>query len=399
MRVLMFSWEYPPHINGGMGNHVTALIPALAALGVDVHLVTPRLNGGAPLEAMQDGVTVHRVEPASWQSGDIVTDAHEVNSRMTAYAESLVGEHGPFDLIHAHDWLVALSAFHFKHEYKWPLMVTIHATERGRSGGVLRGSLSVAIDYIEWQLSFESWRIIVTSRYMADQLGSFFRVPADKIDIIPNGVDLQSYCRFDNASLTAFRRRFADDDERIVFHVGRLVHEKGAHTLVEAAPNILTEFPNARFVIAGQGPMYDELVGMVSGLAVSDRFDFVGFISDNDRDRLYQVADVAVFPSLYEPFGIVALEAMAAGVPVVASRTGGLAEVVDDGETGLVHDPGNPESLAWAVRQTLRYPDQVQARVDNALEKIRRIFTWERVAEKTVSVYEQVVEERKLVDW
>ncbi|RME47605.1 MAG: hypothetical protein D6791_05515, partial [Chloroflexi bacterium] len=162
MRVLMLSWEYPPHIDGGMGNHVTALVPALAERGVDVHLVTPRLNGGEPVERVQEGVTVHRIELASWQSGNIFTDAHEANSRMTAYAESLVATYGAFDLVHAHDWLVALSAFHFKHEYRWPLVATVHATGRGRNSGALPGPLSVAIDHMEWQLCYESWRIIVT---------------------------------------------------------------------------------------------------------------------------------------------------------------------------------------------------------------------------------------------
>ncbi len=395
----MLSWEYPPHIDGGMGNHVTALVPALAELGVDVHLVTPRLNGGEPVERVQGGVTVHRIELASWQSGNIFTDAHEANSRMTAYAESLVATYGAFDLIHAHDWLVALSAFHFKHEYKWPLVATVHATERGRNSGALPGPLSVAIDHMEWQLCYESWRIIVTSQYMADQVRSFFQVPPGKIDVIPNGVDPSKYSRFDDASLLAFRRRFADDDERIVFHIGRLVHEKGAHTLVEAAPAILTEFPNVRFVIAGRGPMYADLQSLASNLGVSSRFDFVGFISDDDRDRLYRVADVAVFPSLYEPFGIVALEAMAAGVPVITSNTGGLAEVVDDHGTGLMHEPGNVSSLAWAVGHTLRHPDQARARAENALAKIRRLFTWERIAEQTVRVYERIIDERQKVDW
>lgn len=382
-----------------MGSHVNSLASALAGIGVDVHVVTPRVGGGELLETEEDGVTVHRVEPASRESGDIVTDAHEANSRITNYAEFLVSEHGPFDLVHAHDWLVALSAFHFKHEYKWPLIATMHATERGRRGGVVCGPTSVAINHIEWQLCYEAWRIIVTSRYMAGQLESFFQIPSDKLNIIPNGVDLWSYQRFDGMSLAAFRRRFADDDEVIVFHVGRLVHEKGAHTLVAAAPRILAAFPNVRFVIAGRGPMYANLQKLASDLGVSDRLDFVGFISDDDRDRLYRVADVAVCPSLYEPFGIVALEAMAAGVPVVVSGTGGLAEVVDAHETGMTHHPGNPESLAWAVQHTLRHADQAQVRVRNALEKICRLFTWQRVAEQTVKVYQQVLEERQEVDW
>lgn len=395
----MFSWEYPPHINGGMGNHVRALIPALARCGVEAHLVTPRRRGGDPIETVHDGVTVHRVEPSPWETGDIVTDAHEANSRMTAYAESVVREHGPFSLIHAHDWLVALTAFHFKHTYKWPLLATVHATERGRREGALPGPLSVAIDHIEWQLCYEAWRIIVTSQYMAGHLESIFRVPRGKIDVIANGVDWASYQRFDDAGLALFRRRFAGDDEKLVFHIGRLVHEKGVHTLVAAAPQVLAEFPNVRFVVAGSGPRGADLQKMASDLGVFDRFDFVGFISDDDRDRLYRVADVAVFPSLYEPFGIVALEAMAAGVPVVASSAGGLAEVVDAYETGLVHEPNNPQSLAWAVRHTLRHPYQAKVRVENALAKIRRLFSWERIAEETMRVYKQVVEERKHIDW
>lgn len=395
----MFSWEYPPHINGGMGIHVTALIPALVEHGADVHVVTPRVEGGVPIESPQDGVTIHRVEPASWQTGDIVADAHEANSRMTQHAESVVAEHGPFDLIHAHDWLVAPSALHFKHEHRWPLVATIHATERGRCGGVVQGPLSVAIDRIEWQLCFEAWRLIVTSRYMADELANYFHIPRDKLEVIPNGVDLQSFHRFSNADLAAFRRRFADDDEIIIFHVGRLVHEKGVHTLVEAAPSILSEFPNARFVIAGRGPMYSALQQSATHLGVASRFDFAGFISDDDRDRLYRVAHVAVFPSLYEPFGIVALEAMAAGVPVVVSNTGGLAEVVNAYETGMTHEPGNPGSLARAVRYTLRHPDQARTRAENALEKLHRQFSWRYVGQETVRAYAQVLDERKRVDW
>lgn len=384
---------------GGLGKHVTALVPALAKLGVDVHLITPRLKEGALVETVGDNITVHRVELVPWETGDIVTDAHEANSRMTAYVESVVRDVGPFDLIHAHDWLVALSALHFKHEYKWPLVATVHATERGRHAGTLNGPLSSTIDHIEWQLCYEAWRIIVTSQYMADQIMESFEIPASKIDIIPNGVDWASYRRFADNDLTAFRRRFASGDEAIVFHIGRLVHEKGAQTLVSAAPIILLEFPNVRFVVAGRGPLYPELQKLATDLGVADYFDFVGYISDEERDRLYQVADVAVFPSLYEPFGIVALEAMASGVPVVVSSAGGLTEVVEMNGTGMTHYPDDPESLAWAVRYTLRHPEEAQAWAENALEEIRSVFSWDHIAAETIEVYERIVEERKHVAW
>lgn len=399
LRVLMFSWEYPPHVNGGLGNHVKFLVPALAELGLDLHVVTPRLNGAEPVEVLEPGFTVHRVKLADWQSGDIVTDVYEANSRMTGYTEYLIGDHGPFDVIHAHDWLVALSAFHFKHEYKWPLVATVHATERGRYGGAVNGPLSAAIDRFEWQLCYETWRIIVTSQFMVEQLWNYWRVPADKLDIIPNGVDLADHRRFIDHDLREFRRQYATDDEQIVFHIGRLVHEKGAHTLIQAAPKILSEFPHARVLIAGRGPLRSELERMVLDLGVSDRVDILGFISTADRDRLYQVADVAVFPSLYEPFGIVALEAMAAGTPVVASNVGGFAEMVDSHETGLLHASGDPDSLAWAVQEVLRNSQAAHAWCRNALEELRTVFSWTHVAEETVDVYERVVEERKHVDW
>lgn len=386
-------------MNGGMGCHVKALAPALAQCGVDLHLVTPRLNGADPVEVVRPGFTVHRVNLAPWQSGDIVTDAHEANSRMTAYTESLVDEHGPFDVIHAHDWLVALSAFHFKHEYKWPLVATVHATERGRHGGTVGGPVSVAIDHVEWQLCYETWRVIVTSQFMADQLGDFWQVPPVKVDIIPNGVDVERYRRSADDDLISFRQRFATDDGQIVFHIGRLVHEKGAHTLVQAAPKILTAFPKARVLVAGRGPERDRLRNLALRLGVSERVRFLGFVSNENRDRLYQVADVAVFPSLYEPFGIVALEAMAAGAPVVAAKVGGLAEVVGDGRTGLLHAPADAASLASAVCGVLHNAERARTWSENALEQLHTVFSWAHVAEQTIGVYERVVEERRQVDW
>jgi glycosyltransferase involved in cell wall biosynthesis len=395
----MLSWEYPPHVIGGLGQHVAALAPALTNLGVDIHLITPRHDVGESIETVNGGLTVHRVAPAHREPRDIVTHAHEANTWITDYAVSLVRDHEAFDLVHAHDWLVAPSAVFFKHQYKWPLVATLHATERGRRGGEVNNPLSVAIDRIEWQLLYEAWHVIVTSQYMADQVKAFFQVPLDKIGIIPNGVDWLTYQRFDGEDLAVFRRRFADDGERLVFHVGRLVYEKGAHTLVAAARNILSEFPNVRFVIAGRGPMHVELLEMAASFGVSDHFNFVGYISDDDRDRLYRVADVTVIPSLYEPFGIVALEAMAAGAPVVASDAGGLGEIVRGRETGITHPPGDPESLAQSVRYMLRHPEQARTWQENGLAQIHRVFNWAHVARETVKVFEQVVEKRKQVDW
>jgi glycosyltransferase involved in cell wall biosynthesis len=279
------------------------------------------------------------------------------------------------------------------------LIATIHATERGRNGGHVRDHFSALIDHTEWRLCYEAWRVIVTSRYMADELARLFQVPRDKLDVIPNGVDFADYETLKHEDLAEFRRRFAADDEQLVFSVGRLVYEKGMQTLVAAAPEILAEFPSVRFVVAGRGPMLEELRNMATALGVAHRFCFTGYISDAERDRLYRVADVAVFPSLYEPFGIVVLEAMAAGTPVVAAGVGGLAEIVELHETGMTHYAGNAESLAWAVRHTLRHPEWAAARARNALRRIREVYNWPYIAERTLEVYERVVRERQQVVW
>ena len=195
----------------------------------------------------------------------------------------------------------------------------------------------------------EAWRVIVTSYYMAHEVVEYFGVANDKLDVVPNAVSTAPYQNHDPAALRDFRRRFAADDEALVFHVGRIVYEKGLQVLVAAAPIILSHVPRVKFVIAGRGPMVDELRLSADRLGLGHAFYFTGYISDEDRDGLYQVADVAVFPSLYEPFGIVALEAMAARVPVVVSSVGGLTEVVENHVTGMTAYPGNPNSLAWAI--------------------------------------------------
>lgn len=398
MRVLMFSWEYPPHMIGGLGQHVKCLAPALSALGVDVHLVTPRMRGGAPEERVSARLTVYRIAVPHGGTGDVVRETERVNRELAAFAMALASRCGPFDLIHAHDWQVAAAAVHHKHAFKVPLLATIHATERGRNGGHVDNPLASAIDRMEWRLCFEAWRIVVTSRYMAEEVTRFFHVPHDKFDLIPNGVE-ESNHRLSGMERVAFRRRFAADEERIVFFVGRLVHEKGMQTLIAAAPQILAALPAVRFLVAGRGPLLDELRRMAQELGVGDRFDFLGYVSDAERDRLYQVADVAVFPSLYEPFGIVVLEAMTAGVPVVVANTGGLAELVGSEAVGLLHTPGDPDSLAQAVLHTLHHPEEAAARARNALHMLDEVYRWPRIAERTRAVYERVVWERQQVAW
>jgi len=374
------------------------LSPALDRQGVEVHLVTPAWAGGKPREAV-GGMRVYRVPPPSQPDGDIHTIAWQTNAVLERFVEKLWFEVGGFDIIHAHDWLVAFAACALKHNFKTPLIATIHATERGRGGGHLSGESSQAIHSTEWWLTFEAWRIIACSRYMAQQVQEYFDVPADKIEVIPNGVDTTRFDRYEGADLSHFRNLYALPEEKIIFYVGRVQYEKGVHTLVDAAPRVLAEFPLAKFVIAGRGSELERLRRRAWELGVGPKVLFAGFISDDDRDRLFHVASAAVFPSLYEPFGIVALEAMAARCPVIVSEVGGLKEVVRHGETGITVYPDNPESLAWGILHTLMWPDWAEARAAAAYRMVREEYNWDRIATRTLAVYERVVQERAMTEW
>jgi len=397
MRVLMLSWEYPPHIVGGLGRHVTELVPALIEQGIEVHLLVPRWAGGKSKER-SNGLTIYRVDPPKAPMPDFYTTAWQTNIKLEEVGGNLCQTKG-IDLIHTHDWLTAFSACALKRNFKVPLLSTIHATEQGRSRGHLASDQQRAIHSAEWWLTYESWRVICCSQFMAHEVTSFFQTPADKIDVIPNGVQADRFKRWNGVDLTRFRSMYALPEEKIVFYVGRIVHEKGVHVLIEAVPHVLAEHPEAKFVIAGTGDLLDSLRHRAWELGVGDKVLFTGFISDDDRDRLYKVAACAVFPSLYEPFGIVALEAMAAKVPVVASLVGGLQEVVTHAETGITVYPDNAESLAWGINHTLARPDWAAQRAHNAYQLVLQEYNWQRIAQRTIQVYERIVTERAQTAW
>ena len=401
MRVLMLSWEYPPHVVGGVGKHVADLVPALAAAGVEVHVVTPRLGGGLAEEQIVPNATVYRAQlPGMSREGyGLVEFTQMVNSRLEERAWRLHQQLGGFDLIHAHEWQVGYSAVGLKYAGRAPLAVTMHGTERGRGQGFLAGEQSRAIDSTEWRLTYEAWKVITVSRYMVDQIHSYFALPLDKIDAIPNGINFPDRVPISEDQRQAFRRGYAGDDEKIVFTVGRMVYEKGIQFLIDAAPSILAREPSTRFIVAGTGSYLDALQQRAMEQGVHERFSFTGYISDQDRDRLYLVADVAVFPSVYEPFGIVALEAMATGCPVVVSATGGLAEVVTHGETGLACNPGSADSLAWAILEILEHPDRARVRAQAARRAVIENYQWSRIADRTKELYRRIVHERAQSDW
>jgi glycogen synthase len=400
MRILMLSWEYPPHTVGGLGKHVAELLPALLQKqDTSIDLLTPRWEGGSPEEALGTNGRVFRVEPSRGTPEDFMGTVTKTNYALEAKAESLILDSGVYDIIHAHDWLVAYAAVAEKHRYRTPLVSTIHATEKGRVRGDLQTELQRAIHGIEWWLTYESWRVITASRYMSEQVRESFALPPDKLDVIPNGVDTTRFDNLESEDLSEFRSSWARPEEKIVFFVGRLVWEKGIQVLIRAIPMIKAQMPGTKFVMAGTGPVLQDLRNLADSLGVGDSMFFTGFIPDEDRDRLFKVADVAVFPSLYEPFGIVALEAMGAKTPVIVADTGGLSDVVINNETGIKVYPDNPESLAWGILHTLQHPEWTKTRVENAYRAVKDLYNWPEIASETKNVYDRVRREYLQSDW
>ena len=417
VRVVMLSWEYPPMRVGGIAAALEGLAPALARAGVEVHVITSQASGGDAEERQAPNLLIHRVAVEA-PSNDFIHWVHLLNGAMERRADTLLAEWNaaaaatppgrgrrraaaqqpPPVLLHVHDWLGLFAGRALKHRHRLPLVSTIHATEFGRNNGI-HNDLQRYINQCEWELQWESWRVIVCSGFMKGEVEHALGTPADKIDVIYNGVDTSRFdFSFPDGERARFRERFAAPEEKIIYFIGRMVREKGAQVLIEALPRVRFQYHDAKLVIAGGGERgHLEQLARYGGMA--RHVFFAGRVSDEDRDRLYKVADVAVYPSLYEPFGIVALEAMAARVPVVVSDAGGLREVVEHDVSGTVTWLGNPDSLAWGIARVLKNPDAARAMADAAYERCRTIFDWDVLAAQTRQVYDRVWDEYRASDW
>lgn len=395
MKVLVLVWEFPPRIVGGIARHVAELYPEVVKRGHTIHLITVEF-GQAPHYEVVDGIHIHRVSVGP--SHDFFHWVANLNESMGRHGGKLLLEDGPFDLIHAHDWLVGDAAIALKHAFKLPLVATIHATEHGRYNGI-HTEQQRYISSKECQLAHDAWRIIVCTNYMRLEVERALGAPWDKIDVVYNGIRPEKKRRLPEFDHWNFRRRYASDTEKIVYYVGRMSYEKGVSVLLNAAPTVLREMSGrAKFVIIGTGNL-DPLKRQAWSLGIWDHCYFTGFMSDADLDKFQTIADCAVFPSLYEPFGIVALESFAARVPVVVSDTGGLPEVVRHGKTGIVTWTNHPDSLAWGILEVLKNPEYAQWLTENAYADLDNRFRWDKLAQQTEAVYGRVLHDRAQVNW
>ena len=397
LSVMFLSWEFPPRVIGGISPHVFYLSKSLAKNGVRVHVVTCDFPGASAHETI-DGVEVYRVDSYKNPSPDFATWVYLMNLNMQKEAAAIAAKlDEKVDVFHAHDWLVATAGIGLKHVFRKPLLVTMHSTEIGRRDGIHTGTEKMIGETEAW-LTYEAWKVICCSQYMVSHVKWAFGVPDDKLVMVPNGVNMQVYEDIRKQDLRPFRTAFALPEEKLVLFVGRLVYEKGAQVLINAIPKIL-EKVNAKFVIVGSGYMKDQLSTIVRSMGLEHKVLFTGFVDEETLLKLQCCADVSVVPSLFEPFGIVALEAMAAKSPVVVSETGGLGEIVDHDVTGVKVYPNNTESLAWGITKVLTDEKYRNSLRENAYKRIQEKYDWDKIAQHTKQIYEAVLGEYSKSFW
>jgi len=388
MRILVVSWEYPPVIYGGLGRHVHRLTEGLASDGHDVAVVTQG-HADAPDEETVQGVRVLRAwpdPPAGPNRADLVPWVLALNTSLMRVGHHLTRDWTP-DVVHAHDWLDAHAGINLARALDRPLVATIHATEAGLWDGWLSTPLSRARHDIEAWLVAEATRTIVCSEAMRVETSAAFDVPPNELTVILNAVDQPAW-RTTATARRAIRERFgiAPKTPLLVF-AGRLEWEKGADVCIEALARVRQRHHDARLVLAGAGSQEANLRRLAKRLQIDHVVQFPGRLGQAELAALFGAADVALAPSSYEPFGILALEAGAAGTPVIAGDSGGLREVIEHEVTGLLVPPRDPIDLAAAILRLLDEPGLAERLVRAAHERTSREFVWSAVARETEKVY------------
>ncbi|AKK26975.1 glycosyltransferase family 4 protein [Mycobacterium sp. EPa45] len=386
MKILMVSWEYPPVIIGGLGRHVYQLATALAADGHEVVVLARRPSGTDPsthptTDELHEGVRVIAAaqDPHEFDFGrDMMAWTMAMGHAMIRAGLTLQAKGWQPDIVHAHDWLVAHPAIALAEFFDVPMVSTVHATEAGRHSGWVSGQISRQVHAVESWFVRESDSLIACSASMADEISELFGPDLAEIVVIRNGID---------SSRWPFAHRQAHPGPPELLYIGRLEYEKGVHEAIAALPRIRRAHPGTTLTIAGDGTQQEWLVEVARKHKVLRCVHFVGRLDHDELLRLMRRADVAVLPSHYEPFGIAALEAAAAGIPLVTSNVGGLGEAVIDGETGVSFPPRDVTALAAAVRRVLDDPVAAQRRAIAARERLTADFDWHTVAAETAQVY------------
>lgn len=390
MKVLMVSWEYPPVVVGGLGRHVHHLATELVQAGHEVVVLSRRPTGTdaathPTITHISEGVLVVAVaeDPPHFVFGEdmlawTLAMGHAMVRAGVGLAKPGLGEGWYPDVVHAHDWLVAHPAIALAEFFDVPLVSTLHATEAGRHSGWISGTINRQVHSVEWWLANESDAIITCSASMEDEVTELYGPQLAPITVIRNGIDVTTWNYRDRAPRSGPPR---------LLYVGRLEYEKGVQDIIAALPRIRRSHPGTTLAIAGEGTQYGWLQDLARQHRVIRSVTFLGSLDHTELLGWLHGTDAIVLPSRYEPFGIIALEAAAAGAPLVASRAGGLGEAVVDGVTGMSFQPADVEGLTSAVREVLDDPAAAQTRAKAARDRLTSDFDWQQVAQDTAQVY------------
>jgi glycogen(starch) synthase len=372
VNVLHLAWEYPPLIYGGIAPHVAQLAAAQAAQGHQVAVVT-QAHPDAPADAVREGVRVvranHHPPALPFTESTLLAWVASLNNALAA---ALLRLPRP-DVVHAHDWVTAYAAAIAAEGLGLPLVATFHSTERGRHQGHLPSLLAQSVHELEGWLAGMAQRTITCSAGMAAEVADQF---GGQPAVIPNGVDA-----------AAWQVARQPDPEPLLVFAGRLEWEKGTFDLLDAMPRLRRRIPGLRLVMAGRGGQEQALRERARVKRLGRSVSFAGHLSPSELAALFSRAHAVVVPSRYEPFGIIALEAAAAGAPLVVADVGGLTEIAQQGAAAAVFPPGDVSRLAEAVAETLTEPDLAKARCDAAKRSLVERFAWDGIAAATGEVY------------
>lgn len=425
MKVLMFGWEFPPHIAGGLGTACYGITKGLAKNNVEVTFVMPKAFGDedqsvikivsaadieidprfsefysqsqnisfievnsklVPYVGMDDyfnvinqlesghfeissGGAKRRYEFAGGYGGNLM---QEVNHFAIIAAE--LAKNGDFDVIHAHDWHTYPAGIAAKKASGKPLTVHIHATEFDRSG---EQNLNTVVYGIEKEGMMAADCVFAVSDLTRNIVINKYGIPAEKVHTVHNALEPTD-------KPTGFTKNV---DEKIVTFLGRVTFQKGPEYFVEMARKILAYDPNVRFVLAGDGDLMEKVILRVAELGMSDRFHFTGFLRGEDINRMFAMSDVYVMPSISEPFGISPLEAMQAHVPVVISKQSGVSEVL---RYAIKVDFWDIDAMADAIYGILRYPALAKFFAEKGADDVNNL-KWEKVGKQLLDLYNQLV--------
>ncbi len=389
MKIIHVASEYPPQKVFGLGRFVQDLAVEQARQGDEVHVVTNSM-GGRDHEVIDQGVHVHRVDfpppPKPADNGATVTQFN-LQLLERVFRDRICPD---ADIVNAHDWLTALAGKVVARRLGARFVVTMHDVVIGKRFGRLDNENKYVGNIERWACR-EADAVICVSKYTREEVIKHYGAPPEGTYAVHNAVSEERFAAPDPTLLKRFRRALARDDEAMILYVGRLDPEKGIEVLLRAFAQVLQRRFRARLVIAGSGLIERHLRKLANELGIGGAAVFAGYVKGEPLRYLYRSAQVLAVPSLYEPFGIVALEGMACGNAVVASAAGGLVEIIEHGRSGLLFQPGNDEELAGCLATLLADPDLRKRLADGGQRCIREAFNWRRVAEMTYKVYERAV--------